>query len=164
MKIITDWCELQEICAAMKQNGLKVVFTNGVFDIIHRGHVDYLQKARDLGDALIIGLNSDASVRQIKGDKRPIVNQHDRAFVLAALNCVDYVTFFNESTPLALIKTIHPSVLVKGGDWAIHNIVGREIVEQDGGYVTTIPYLPGYSTTDLIGKILETYQQKGFVT
>ncbi len=125
MKIIENWQHLKKIRTELKQKDLKVVFTNGVFDLIHRGHVDYLQRAGQLGAKLIIGLNSDRSVRQIKGDKRPLVTAADRAFVLSALTCVDFVTFFDDPTPLRLIECISPDVLVKGGDWLLVIIVGR---------------------------------------
>lgn len=157
MAVVENWDHLKEIRMSLKQKQLKVVFTNGVFDIVHRGHVDYLQKARDLGDILIVGLNSDASVKQIKGDLRPLVPASDRAFVLSALRCVDYVTFFEETTPLHLIEKLQPDVLVKGGDWAIDQIVGRSVVEAAGGTVRTIPYLQGHSTTRLIEKILSSH-------
>lgn len=136
----------------------RLVFTNGCFDILHPGHVDLLQRARAQGDGLILGLNSDASVRRIKGDvpgpARPLNAQAERAFVLAALECVDFVVVFDEDTPLALIRAVRPQVLVKGGDWDVSRIVGREVVEADGGKVLSLPLLPGYSTSGLIGRIL----------
>lgn len=131
----------------------KVVFTNGCFDLVHQGHVDYLSKARDMGDILIIGLNSDASVKRLKGPSRPIIGQESRAILLAAFEFVDYVVFFDEDTPQQLIAAIQPDVLVKGGDYKIDNIVGHEIVQVKGGQVVTIDFLPGFSTTDIVSKI-----------
>lgn len=157
MKIITNWSELGKKCRELKQKKLKIVFTNGVFDIIHHGHVDYLQKARARGDALIVGLNSDASVKRLKGEHRPINSERDRAFVMAAMACIDYVTIFDQDTPLELIEALTPDILVKGGDWPIENIVGREVVEAHGGIVLSIPYLEGFSTTTIIEKIIQVY-------
>ncbi|WP_018124427.1 D-glycero-beta-D-manno-heptose 1-phosphate adenylyltransferase [Desulfovibrio oxyclinae] len=132
----------------------RLVFTNGCFDLLHPGHVDYLQRARDLGDALMVGLNSDASVRRLgKGDDRPVNGQDARAFVLAGLACVDFVILFDEDTPLELIRAVRPQVLVKGGDWPVDKIVGRDVVESDGGKVLSIPLLEGYSTTSVIERI-----------
>ncbi len=140
-----------------KREHKKVVFTNGVFDLLHRGHVEYLQKARALGDMLIIGLNSDASVHAIKGPKRPVVNQEDRATVLAALACVDHVIYFDEDTPAELIEAIMPDILVKGADYKVEQIVGVETVLKNGGQVIPIELTPGRSTSELIRKIVETY-------
>jgi len=137
--------------------GLRLVFTNGCFDILHPGHVDYLQRARALGDRLIIGLNSDASVRRIKGEKRPINTERDRAQVLSGLACVDHVIIFDEDTPYELIRAVRPHVLVKGGDWPLESIVGRDIVTALGGDVLSIPMLPGYSTTGIIERICKRY-------
>ena len=136
----------------VKLEGKSVVFTNGCFDIIHRGHIEYLTKAKSLGDVLIVGVNTDASVRRLKGKTRPIVCQDDRAFVLAAFHAVDYVCLFDEDTPYELIKAIVPDVLVKGSDWAIDSIVGKDIVEAAGGTVQTIEFVPDHSTTDIIKK------------
>ncbi len=133
--------------------GKRIVFTNGCFDILHPGHVDYLARARDLGDLLVVGLNSDASVRRIKGTTRPVNPEHDRALVLGALACVDHVVIFSEDTPYRLIQAVLPDVLVKGGDWPVEKIVGRDIVEARGGRVLSIPLLPGYSTTRIIERI-----------
>ena len=133
--------------------GYKLVFTNGCYDILHPGHVDLLTRARELGDGLIMGLNSDASVRRLKGETRPVNDERCRAFVLAALACIDYVVLFEEDTPLELIKAVKPQVLVKGGDWGLDNIVGRDEVEADGGKVFSLPLLEGYSTTGLIEHI-----------
>ena len=142
--------------------GFRLVFTNGCYDILHPGHVDLLARARALGDGLILGLNSDASVRRIKkhlgggdlpGPARPVNSQAERAFVLAGLASVDFVVLFDEDTPLSLIRAVRPQVLVKGGDWDVSNIVGREDVEADGGQVVSLPLLPGYSTTGLIKRL-----------
>jgi rfaE bifunctional protein nucleotidyltransferase chain/domain len=147
--------ELVVIRKQLKREGKRVVFTNGCFDILHRGHVEYLTKARALGDVLFVGVNTDASVRRIKGQKRPIICQEDRAYVLAALQAVDYVCLFEEDTPQKLIESIVPDVLVKGSDWAIDSIVGREIVEEAGGKVQTIEFVSERSTTDIVKKIVE---------
>ncbi|MBU1298536.1 MAG: D-glycero-beta-D-manno-heptose 1-phosphate adenylyltransferase [Bacteroidetes bacterium] len=149
--------ELKNIRSELRLNSLKVVFTNGVFDIIHRGHVEYLQKAKSLGNVLVVGLNSDASVRRIKGDKRPIVNQDDRAFVLSNLLMVDYVCLFEEDTPLQLISELVPDVLVKGSDWDINDIVGRDVVEKNGGKVETIEFVPERSSTNIVDTIINRY-------
>ena len=138
-----------------RAEGLTVVFTNGVFDILHRGHVEYLQKARSQGDMLVVGLNSDASVRRIKGPGRPINPQEDRAAVLAALACVDSVVVFEEDTPQALIEAVVPDVLVKGADWKVEEIVGADVVLRNGGRVANIELTPGRSTTDVINRIIE---------
>jgi rfaE bifunctional protein nucleotidyltransferase chain/domain len=139
----------------LRKNGEKVVFTNGTFDILHRGHVEYLTKARSLGDILIVGLNTDASIRRIKGKGRPVNRQGDRAVVLAALSCVDFVCLFGSDTPLHMIARLRPDVLVKGADWNIREIVGRDIVERSGGVVRTIRLTPGRSTTSIISRILQ---------
>lgn len=131
----------------------RVVFTNGCFDVLHRGHAVYLAKARDLGDLLVVGLNSDGSVRRLKGPSRPVNSQDDRAFLLASLACVDFVIIFDEDTPEQLIHHIRPNLLVKGGDYSLDNIVGADFVQQNGGIVTTIPFVDGYSTTHTIQKM-----------
>ncbi len=136
-----------------KRRGRKIVFTNGCFDILHYGHVDYLRKAKACGDYLIVGLNNDQSVRTLKGKGRPINSQGDRAEVLSELACVDAVTFFGDSTPLRLIQKIQPDVLVKGADWKPAQIVGRSFVESYGGKVKRIPLRPGRSTTGVLGRI-----------
>ena len=138
-----------------KNNGRRVVFTNGCFDLLHVGHVRLLKHARTLGDALIVGVNSDASVRRLKGDARPIEHDAARAEVLAALACVDAVTIFEEDTPRELIAALLPDVLVKGGDWAPDQIVGREEVEAAGGRVEVVPWVEGYSTTGLLARITD---------
>jgi D-glycero-beta-D-manno-heptose 1-phosphate adenylyltransferase len=133
-----------------------LVFTNGVFDVLHRGHVEYLNAARALGDALIVALNTDASVRRLgKGTDRPVNTERDRAVVLAGLACVDYVTFFDEDTPRNIISALLPDVLVKGGDYSPETIVGRDEVEAAGGRVVVIPFVQGHSTTELLRKIRE---------
>ncbi len=139
----------------------KLVFTNGCFDIIHPGHVDYLERARSMGACLVVGLNSDGSVRRLKGALRPVNDQHSRARVLAALACVDFVMIFEEDTPLELIKAIRPDVLVKGGDWSVERIVGRDVVEEAGGTVCSIPLLDGYSTTGTIDRIVTLHRSGG---
>lgn len=157
MKTLYTRNEIKEVRDALKAEGRKVVFTNGVFDILHAGHVDYLNKARAAGDVLILGLNSDSSVRRIKGEKRPIVPEHERAFVLANLKAVDYVTLFEEDTPHEIISDLIPDILIKGADWAIDKIVGREIVEANGGVVKTIEFVNQTSTTNIIKTVLERY-------
>ncbi|MDX9798942.1 MAG: D-glycero-beta-D-manno-heptose 1-phosphate adenylyltransferase, partial [Bacteroidales bacterium] len=131
----------------------KIVFTNGCFDIIHRGHVDYLSKAKDLGDILIIGLNTDQSVRNIKGNTRPIQDENSRAIILASMQFVDAIVFFSEPTPYTLIKEIQPDILVKGADYKKEDIVGYDIVSQRGGKVETIEFIEGYSTSNIERKI-----------
>ena len=145
--------ELQLILANPTNNDKKVVFTNGCFDILHAGHVQYLESAKELGDLFIIGINSDRSIKVLKGQGRPVNTQTARALVLAALESVDYITIFNEPTPLELIKKLKPHILAKGGDWPIEEIVGRQEVESYKGMVKTIPFIPGYSTSSLIAKI-----------
>jgi rfaE bifunctional protein nucleotidyltransferase chain/domain len=144
-----------------RPRGGKLVFTNGCFDIIHPGHVDYLERARSMGSCLVVGLNSDASVRRLKGALRPVNDQQSRARVLAALACVDFVVFFEEDTPLELIKKIRPDVLVKGGDWSTEKIVGRDVVEEAGGAVCSIPLLEGYSTTGTVDRIMALHRGSG---
>lgn len=134
-------------------HGRKIVFTNGCFDILHRGHVSYLAEAKKLGDILVIGVNSDSSVKRLKGPDRPINNEKDRAFVLGQLKSVDFVEIFHEDTPLNLIKKIMPSILVKGGDWKIEQIVGAKEVIENGGEVFSLNFVDGYSTTSIIKKI-----------
>lgn len=141
----------------MREKGLRVVFTNGCFDILHYGHIKYLEDAKKKGDILIVALNTDALVKRIKGNLRPVVPQQDRAKVIAALESVDFVVFFNEDTPLKTIKTLKPDILIKGGDWDTKKIVGFDVVTGYGGKVLTIPYIKGRSTTSLIQKIVKTY-------
>lgn len=154
---LTNISELIEIRKTLKQTGKKVVFTNGCFDIIHAGHVDYLLKAKVFGEILVVGLNSDSSVREIKGNNRPIVSENERAFILAELKPVDYVVLFDEPTPKQLIEKLLPDVLIKGADWSIENIIGRDIVEKNGGEVKTIDFITEQSTTNIIEKVLATY-------
>jgi rfaE bifunctional protein nucleotidyltransferase chain/domain len=152
-KKIVAGCELTRVLKYAKLHDQSIVFTNGCFDIIHRGHIDYLAKASDLGDLLFIGLNTDNSVRKLKGNSRPIQDEHSRAMVMAAFKFISYVVLFDEETPFELIKIIQPDVLVKGGDYIPENIVGYDIVKAKGGYTTTIPFVEGFSTSGIIGKI-----------
>ena len=147
--------ELAALVARAKKDGRRVVFTNGCFDLLHIGHTRYLQEARALGNLLIVAINSDASVQTLKGPDRPLVPQDERAEVLAALAAVDYVTIFDTPDPGELIATLRPDVLVKGSDWPLDRIVGRETVEAAGGRVLTIPLVPGVSTTTLVDRILD---------
>ena len=147
-----------EKCRQMRANGKKLVFTNGCFDLLHPGHVSYLQHARQLGDALIVALNSDASVQRLKGPLRPILKEGERAAVISALACVDLVLIFDEDTPLNTIIALQPDVLVKGGDWAPDQIVGKKEVESWGGQVLSLPFVDGLSTTELIKRILRAEQ------
>lgn len=146
--------DLKKILADRRAKGKKIVFTNGCFDLLHIGHTRYLQEARKLGDLLVVGVNTDASARLLNKEAgRPIVPDNQRAEVLAALDCVDYVVLFDEPDPGRLIADLQPDVLVKGGDWAPDQIIGREVVEARGGIVRTIPLVPGVSTTALVQKI-----------
>ena len=147
--------QIIEIRKKLKEEGKKVVFTNGCFDILHAGHVDYLSKAKSEGDILIVALNSDNSVKRIKGLSRPIINENERAFILNSLEAVDYVTLFDEDTPEEIINQLIPDVLVKGADWSIENIIGREIVEKNGGEVKSIQFESDQSTSIIIRKISE---------
>ena len=149
--------ELKPHLERLHREGRKIVFTNGCFDILHGGHVRYLHAARKIGDVLVLALNSDDSVRSIKGEKRPLIPEQERAVVVAALESVDYVTVFSEPTPLALIEYLQPDVLVKGGDWAADQVVGREAVAQWGGQVVIIPEIKGASTTSIVEKIKAVY-------
>jgi D-beta-D-heptose 7-phosphate kinase/D-beta-D-heptose 1-phosphate adenosyltransferase len=142
----------------LKQAGKRIVFTNGCFDILHPGHIHFLEEARRLGDLLVVGVNSDRSVRELKGLQRPILTELERCRLLAGLESVSYVTVFDESTPLGLIQAILPHVLVKGGDWGLAEIVGRNEVEADGGTVTSLPYESGQSTSGIIERILNRYR------
>jgi rfaE bifunctional protein nucleotidyltransferase chain/domain len=145
--------ELIQVTAREKRAGRLVVFTNGCFDLLHPGHVRCLAEARALGDVLVVAVNSDRSVRGNKGPERPLVSEQDRAEVLSALACVDYITIFDEPTPRELISRVLPSVLVKGADWALDQVAGREEVEAAGGRVVSLPIAPGYSTTGLVQRI-----------
>lgn len=141
----------------MRRDGKLVVFTNGCFDLLHPGHINYLAAARALGDALIVGINSDRSVREIKGKGRPILDERERAEVLSGLESVDYVTVFDADNPRELIRLLQPDVLVKGGDWPITDIIGREEVEAAGGRVFSLPYVEGSSTTEIIQRIVSSF-------
>jgi len=158
---IKTLAQMKAIVTQIKARGEKVVFTNGCFDILHVGHVRYLLKAKSYGDVLVVGLNTDRSVRLIKGEKRPVVPERERAEVLAALESVDYVVFFDEPDPLRLIQALKPDVLVKGADWPKSQIIGREFVEKMGGRVGRVPLIPGASSTGLIKKIIKVYRGKG---
>lgn len=151
--MIVDRKEISELCEQLRNEGKKLVFTNGCFDIIHAGHVYYLTEAKKLGDVLIVGLNTDASVRRLKGQSRPINCEQDRAVVLNALKPVDYVVLFDEDTPIELIKQVRPDFLVKGADYERKNIVGADFVESYGGRVATIEFVEGKSTTNIINKM-----------
>ncbi|HYW95284.1 MAG TPA: D-glycero-beta-D-manno-heptose 1-phosphate adenylyltransferase [Bacteroidales bacterium] len=151
-KIITPGA-LHDLKQNWSENHRNIVFTNGCFDILHRGHIDYLYKAAQLGDILIIGLNSDASVRRIKGPERPLQDEDSRAMILAALEFTDYVIMFDEDTPYELITAVQPDILVKGSDYKAEDIVGYDIVTAKGGRVITIGFLPGYSTSAIVDKI-----------
>ena len=158
-KILTRQ-EIPKVVARARGQGKRLVFTNGCFDILHVGHIKLLQRARSLGDLLVIGINDDVSVRSLKGESRPLIGENERAHVLAALDCVDFVTIFPEATPLALLELIRPDVLVKGGDYAIHEVVGRDLVESYGGRVELVPVVEGFSTTDLVRRIVEKYRER----
>ncbi|MBN2571731.1 MAG: D-glycero-beta-D-manno-heptose 1-phosphate adenylyltransferase [Ignavibacteriales bacterium] len=144
---------------SLKKQKKKIVFTNGCFDLLHLGHIDYLLKAKSFGDILIVALNTDESVKRIKGEKRPILPQEERAFIISNLRPVDYVTFFDEDTPEKIIGKILPDVLVKGADWELDKIVGRDIVEANGGAVKRIKFISTQSTTNIIAKILDLYSK-----
>ena len=150
---IQSQTQAQAQVEAWKAAGKQVVFTNGCFDLLHLGHVDYLEKARNLGDCLVVGLNADTSVRRLKGEERPLVTEDDRARVLAALAAVDLVVLFTEDTPQQLIESLAPDVLVKGGDYTLETIVGANFVIEKGGRVETIAFVDGRSTTQLVQKI-----------
>ncbi len=156
-RFIIDRRRLRHLVTRLKYEKKRIVFTNGCFDIMHTGHTTYLESAKSLGDILIIGLNSDASVRGIKGSKRPINDENFRASILLSLRAVDYVCLFNEPTPMEIIKIVKPDVLVKGGDWAIKDIVGADFVQSYHGKVVTVPTVDNVSTTKIIEKILKTY-------
>ena len=159
-KIYTRWKEetdhpspLTTHLSRWRDQGLKIVFTNGCFDILHRGHIEYLSKAADMGDVLVVGLNTDASVRRLKGEGRPVNNEEARALVLASLSFVDAVVLFDENTPYELIKAVRPDVLVKGADYKPSEIVGNDIVTSYGGKVETVPLVEGYSTTGILERV-----------
>ena len=156
-KKIKTVAELSPLLDIMRSAGKSIIFTNGCFDIIHTGHTRYLALAKSYGDLLVVAVNSDASVRKIKGEKRPINHQADRMETLAALETVDFVTMFDEPDPYRIISEVKPDVLVKGGDWPIEKIIGRDVVEGRGGRVINVPYVEGASTTGIIEKIVKTY-------
>ena len=144
----------------LKKKGKRIVFTNGCFDLLHLGHIRYLEKAKSLGDILVVGVNSDRSVQSLKGPERPILPEEERAEILSGLECVDYITLFDELTPLELISSLQPHILVKGGDWAKETTVGREVVERSGGEVVILPFVEGSSTSNLIETILKRYEKR----
>ena len=155
-------CNRDEICQRTeiwRDGGERIVFTNGCFDLIHPGHLTYLEEARALGDRLVIGLNSDASVQRLKGPDRPVMDEQARARLLAALQFVDAVVMFEEDTPLELIRAVQPDVLVKGGDYRLEDIVGYDVVKGKGGQVLTIPFVEGYSSSAIIERIIQTQVQ-----
>lgn len=151
---------IKSIVARLRARRKKVVFTNGCFDILHVGHIRYLRKAKSLGDILVVGLNTDRSVKEIKGEKRPIVPQKDRAEILAALEFVDYVVLFDEPDPFSLIEKVKPTILVKGADWPKDKIIGRDVVEKAGGRVVRMPLVPGASSTRVIERIIQVHCNK----
>ncbi|HON58289.1 MAG TPA: D-glycero-beta-D-manno-heptose 1-phosphate adenylyltransferase [Smithella sp.] len=157
MKKILSREALKEKLDDLRSQGKKIAFTNGCFDILHVGHVRYLREAKKTADVLVLALNSDSSVRAIKGEKRPVVGQQERAEIMAALECVDFVTIFSELTPLELIKFLQPDVLIKGGDWPEEKVVGRDEVKKWGGRVAIIPEVEGKSTTNIVERILNLY-------
>jgi rfaE bifunctional protein nucleotidyltransferase chain/domain len=153
--------ELLPIRNTLRHEGKRLVFTNGCFDLLHRGHVEFLNQARNFGDVLVVGLNSDESMRRIKGKSRPIVPEEDRAFIISNLAAVDYASIFEEDTPLKMITALLPDVLVKGADWDVGEIVGREVVEAAGGLVVNVPLVPNRSTTDIVKKIVKDFCGSG---
>lgn len=160
MGSIVNRKRIREVCEEERRKGRRIVFTNGCFDIIHRGHIEYLKKAKSYGDILIVGLNTDESVRRIKGEKRPIIPEEDRAFILSSFCFVDYVVLFDEDTPLNLILEVRPDVLIKGGDYRKEDIVGAKEVEGWGGEVIVIPYIEGYSTSKIIEEITKKFSNE----
>lgn len=150
--------KLRTVVSKLKAKNKKIVFTNGCFDLIHAGHVKYLEKAKSFGDILIVGINSDSSMKKIKGSKRPIIAQGDRARIIAGLESVDYVSIFDETTPLRLIKAVKPDILVKGADWNLNKIVGADYIKSYGGKAVSIPLVKGRSTSDMIRKIVSRFK------
>ena len=150
---IKELKELKNIIDSSKKRGERVVFTNGCFDILHLGHIKYLEKAASLGNKLVVAVNSDASVRRLKGNAHPIMPEQERATLIAACECVDYVTIFSEATPLRLIKALKPDTLVKGGNWRKSDIVGKDFVESYAGEVISLTFIKGYSSSSIIAKI-----------
>jgi D-beta-D-heptose 7-phosphate kinase/D-beta-D-heptose 1-phosphate adenosyltransferase len=151
---------LRGILEDLKAKGKRIVFTNGCFDLLHIGHIRYLEDAKSLGDILVVGVNSDQSIRGLKGNNRPILPQEERTEILSSLGCVDYITVFDEADPLEFISFLQPHILVKGGDWAKETIVGREVVERSGGKVVILPFVEGASTSNLIETILKRYEKR----
>lgn len=149
--------KLKKIVQRLKGEGKRIVFTNGCFDILHYGHIKYLESAKRYGDVLIVAVNSDNSVKRLKGKNRPINNQRERTNIVASLGCVDYVTIFEELSPYRLIKSLKPDCLIKGADWKKEDIVGKDIVKSHGGKVRVVPFIKNYSTTDLIRKIVKKF-------
>ena len=154
---ILNLSDLMDRINEHKKNNQRIVFTNGCFDILHVGHVRYLSEAKAQGDILVVGLNSDASVHKIKEEQRPIISQDQRAEILASLRCVDYVTLFDDADPLSLISAIKPDILVKGADWQEDDIIGADVVKENGGKVVRVPVVPESSTTDIIQTIIDKY-------
>ncbi|MBL7135363.1 MAG: D-glycero-beta-D-manno-heptose 1-phosphate adenylyltransferase [Candidatus Marinimicrobia bacterium] len=159
-KKMVNRAEVSIISNSLKHDGKKVVFTNGCFDILHVGHIELLGKAKSFGDVLIVALNSDDSVKHLKGNERPINSVKDRTRVLSAVESVDFIVIFNEDTPYELLREVRPDILVKGGDYSLNEIVGRNIVESYGGKVEVIPLLKGKSTTDVINRIIQSEKAK----
>ena len=157
MNKILDREILKDKLDLLRKEGKKIAFTNGCFDILHVGHVRYLMEAKKTADILVLALNSDSSVRAIKGEKRPLVPEDERAEVLSALECIDFITFFSELTPLEVICRLRPDLLIKGGDWPEDKVVGRDEIRQWGGHVTIIPEVAGKSTTNIVEKIISVY-------
>ncbi len=152
--------DLAKVLRDLRADGRKVVFTNGCFDLLHIGHLRYLKRARALGDILVVGVNTDSSVQSLKGPERPILPLEERMEILSCLECVDYVTSFEETTPLELISLLKPDVLVKGGDWTKETVIGKEVVEDLGGEVVILPFVEGNSTSNLIETILKRYAKR----
>jgi D-beta-D-heptose 7-phosphate kinase/D-beta-D-heptose 1-phosphate adenosyltransferase len=152
--------DLQRIVEDLKRKRKRIVFTNGCFDLLHLGHIRYLEKAKSLGDILVVGVNSDRSVQSLKGPERPILPEEERAEILSGLGCVDYLTVFDEITPFELISSLQPHILVKGGDWTKENTIGREVVERSGGEVVILPFVEGSSSSNLIETILKRYEKR----
>jgi len=157
MNKILERTALKDKLAELRKKGKKIAFTNGCFDILHVGHVRYLREAKKTADVLVLALNSDSSVRSLKGEKRPLMNEKERAEILAALECIDFVTIFQELTPLELINYLKPDILIKGGDWPEEKVVGREEIKKWGGRVAIIPEVEGKSTTNIVEKIKKLY-------
>lgn len=152
-KIIKDWESMKQTLSLWNFNEEKIVFTNGCFDLVHQGHIDYLSKARDMGTKLVLGLNTDTSVKRLKGEERPINDEYSRALLLASFEFVDKVIFFSEDTPYELIKFIQPDILVKGNDYKVEDIVGYDILKAKGGEIKTLDFIDGFSSTSIIEKI-----------